>query len=175
MQKCDSNNFCKRNRGTVSSYSVDPKSLKVEGAELYAVVTNTAAKQSFNFTLRAYGPVIRLIVDELQSDSLPRYQVPDILEPALEERLTAWQQPQSTAKAWTGKVGDVTVQLTFANFKVEVLVGNTPVLVFNSRSLFNMEHPRKKQVCWEWGAQQGALSRKCVVYLLQGNTSCGVQ
>lgn len=145
FKKCDSNNFCKRNRGTVSSYSVDPKSLKVEGAELYAVVTNTAAKQSFNFTLRAYGPVIRLIVDELQSDSLPRYQVPDILEPALEERLTAWQQPQSTAKAWTGKVGDVTVQLTFANFKVEVLVGNTPVLVFNSRSLFNMEHPRKKQ------------------------------
>lgn len=146
MQKCDSNNFCKRNRGTVSSYSVDPKSLKVHGAELSAVITNTAAKQSFNFTLRAYGPVIRLIVDELSSDSVPRYQVPDILEPSLDKQLTAWESPQATAKTWTGKVGDVTVQVTFANFKVEVLVGKTPVLVFNSRSMFNMEHPRKKQV-----------------------------
>lgn len=146
-QTCDSNNFCKRNRGTVSSYSVDPKTLTVQGAELHAVVTNTAAKQNFNFTLRAYGPVIRLIVDELKSeDQVPRYQVPDILEPSLEQQATPWQAPQATAKSWSGKVGDVTVQVTFANFQVEVLVGKTPVLLFNSRSLFTMEHPRKKQV-----------------------------
>jgi hypothetical protein len=146
LQKCDTNNFCKRNRGTVSSYSVDPKSLKVHGAELYAVVTNTAAKQSFNFTLRAYGPVVRLIVDELSSHQVPRYQVPDILEPTLEQQQTAWQSPQATAKTWSGAVGDVNVVVTFANFKVEVFVGKTPVLTFNSRSMFNMEHPRKKQV-----------------------------
>lgn len=145
-QKCDTNNFCKRNRGSYSSYSVDPKSVKVQGAQLQAVITNTAAKQNFNFTLCAYGPVIRIIVDEVSSEQVPRYQVPDILEPELEQQLTAWKSPSSTAKTWTARVGDVTVQLTFASFQVEVLVGKTPVVVFNSRSMFNMEHPRKKQV-----------------------------
>lgn len=124
---------------------------------LHAVISNTAAKESFNFTLRAYGPVVRLIVDEVSSDSVPRYQVPDILEPGLEKRLTAWQAPAATAKGWTGKVGSVTVQLTFANFQVEVLVDKTPVLVFNSRSMFNMEHPRKKQVKeWQRDTDGGA-------------------
>jgi hypothetical protein len=146
LQKCDTNNFCKRNRGQKNSYSVDPKSLKVHGAELSAAITNTAAKQSFNFKLRAYGPVIRIMVDELPGDHVPRYQVPDILEPNLDQQLTPWQSPESTAKKWTGQVGDVIVHVTFSNFQIEVLVGKTPVAVFNSRSLFNMEHPRKKQV-----------------------------
>jgi hypothetical protein len=146
MQKCDTNNFCKRNRGQKTAYSVDPKSIKVDGAELSAVITNTAAKQSFNFKLRAYGPVIRLMIDEIPGDHVPRYQVPDILEPSLDQQSTPWQSPESTAKKWTGQVGDVTVHVTLSNFQVEVLVGKTPVLTFNSRSLFNMEHPRKKQV-----------------------------
>lgn len=158
MQKCDTNNFCKRNRGQKTSYSVDPKSLKVVGAELSAAITNTAAKQSFSFKLRAYGPVIRIMVDELPGDHVPRYQVPDILEPSLDHRSTPWQSPESTAKKWTGQVGDVSVHVTFSNFQIEVLVGKTPVAVFNSRSLFNMEHPRKKQVGVAGAARQAGVA-----------------
>lgn len=120
----------------------------MQGATLSAVVSNTAAGAQFNLTLRAYaGPVIRLLVDEIHKDDVvARYQVPDILEPGLEQQQTAWQGPKSSAKSWSGTVGDVSVTLTFANFQLEVVVGKTPVLVFNSRSMFNMEHPRKKQV-----------------------------
>jgi hypothetical protein len=75
-QKCDTNNFCKRNRGAAAAYAVDGGSLKVAGGVLSAVVRNTAAQHAFNFSLKAYGPVLRLIVDELPSDTVPRYQVP---------------------------------------------------------------------------------------------------
>lgn len=149
MQKCTTNGFCNRNRGQKSTkYSVDPKSVKVEGAELTATLTNSAPQPpvQFNLTIRAYGPVVRVIVDELPSEHHPRYQIPDILMPGVEQRFTAWADSQATAHTWTGKVGDVTVKLTFATFKLEVLVGGKPALVFNSRAMFNIEHPRTKQV-----------------------------
>jgi hypothetical protein len=40
----------------------------------------------------------------------------------------------------------VTVRLSYASFQLEVLRGATPLLLFNGRSLFNMEHPRTKGV-----------------------------
>lgn len=154
VQKCETNGFCKRNRGVKGTkYSVDPASVKVDGAELTAVLIDSEPQEpvKFNLTLRAYGPVLRLIVDEQPSEHPGRYQIPDILMPGLEQRLTAWKG-QSTAHTWTGSVGDVTVKLTFATFKLEVQVKGSPAVVFNSRSMFNVEHPRKKQVCLR-GAQ----------------------
>lgn len=147
FKKCETNGFCKRNRGVKGTkYSVDPASVKVDGAELTAVLINSEPQEpvKFNLTLRAYGPVLRLIVDEQPSEHPGRYQIPDILMPGLEQRLTAWKG-QSTAHTWTGSVGDVTVKLTFATFKLEVQVKGSPAVVFNSRSMFNVEHPRKKQ------------------------------
>lgn len=111
-----------------------------------ATLTNKAASQSFNFTIRAYGPVIRVIVDELPSEHAPRYQIPDTLMPGVQQQTTSWASAQATAHTWTGTIGEVTVKLTFASFKLEVLVGAKSALVFNSRSMFNFEHPRKKQV-----------------------------
>lgn len=129
-----------------TQYSVDPKSVKVDGAQLSAVVTNKAASQFFNLTVRAYGPIIRVLVDEQPSEHPPRYQIPDIIMPGVQQQATSWTSVQATANTWTGASGDVTIKLTFANFKVEVLVGGKPALVFNSRSMFSFEHPRKKQV-----------------------------
>jgi hypothetical protein len=76
LQKCETNAFCKRNRGAASTYSVDAKSVQVAGGVLSAVVRNAAAKHDFNLTIKAYGPIVRILVDELPSkDAAPRYQV----------------------------------------------------------------------------------------------------
>ncbi|KAF6258577.1 glycosyl hydrolases family 31-domain-containing protein [Scenedesmus sp. NREL 46B-D3] len=147
FKKCETSSFCSRNRGVKGTkFSVDPASVNVDGAELSAVLINSQPQEpvKFNLTMRAYGSVLRLIVDEQPSEHPGRYQIPDILMPGLEQRLTAWKG-QATAHTWTGGVGDVTVKLTFASFKLEVLVKGSPAVVFNSRSMFNLEHPRKKQ------------------------------
>ncbi|KAF8064543.1 PSL5 [Scenedesmus sp. PABB004] len=148
FKKCATNGFCARNRGvTGTKYSVEAGSIKTEGAVLSAVLANTAVPGvRFNLTLISYGPVVRLLVDELPTaDHAARYQVPDILLPTLDARATPWTGVTSTAHTWSGKVGAVAVKLTLATFKLEVSVGGKPALVFNGRSMFTMEHPRTKQ------------------------------
>eukprot|EP00878_Enallax_costatus_P018240 GHUV01019193.1.p1 GENE.GHUV01019193.1~~GHUV01019193.1.p1 ORF type:complete len:724 (+),score=171.12 GHUV01019193.1:190-2361(+) len=146
FKKCASSGFCTRNRGVKGTqYSVDPGTVKVEGADLSATLTSKAASQSFNLTVRAYGPTVRIIVDEHASEHPPRYQIPDVLMSTLQQQTTKWASSQATAHTWTGSIGDVTVKLTFASFKLEVLVGGKSAVVLNSRSMFNFEHPRKKQ------------------------------
>lgn len=147
LQTCASNGFCKRNRGATFQYSVVSGSVSVSGAELSAQLLDKASQVQFNLTLRAYGPVLRLIVDELPSDKhAARYQIPDIIMPAVEQAKTPWDSSNPAAKQWTGKVAGTSVKLTYDPFKLEISVDDKPAVVFNSRNMFTIEHPREKKV-----------------------------
>lgn len=105
-QTCDTNAFCKRNRGVPTQYSVVPGSIKVVGHSLSASLANKAVPDvQFNLTLRAYGPIVRLIVDELPSQAhAARYQIPDILMPGVDAAATPWDRAAAGAKEWVGQV-----------------------------------------------------------------------
>jgi hypothetical protein len=144
-QKCKDASFCARNRGQKGTkYSVVPDSIKVDGATLSAVLQKDGGQQQFNLTLKAYGPVMRLLVDELPSQG--RYQVPDILMPGVEQQQTPWEQQGVVKGSWVGTVGGVKVKLTLASFTMEVSVGGKVAYIFNYRSMFQFEHRRQKQV-----------------------------
>jgi hypothetical protein len=145
VQKCKDASFCARNRGQKGTkYSVVPDSIKVDGATLSAVLQKDAGQQQFNLTLKAYGPVMRLLVDELPSQG--RYQVPDILMPGVEQQQTPWEQQAVAKGAWVGTVGAVKVKLTLSSFTMEVSVGGKVAYIFNYRSMFQFEQRRQKQV-----------------------------
>lgn len=147
LQTCASNGFCKRNRGAKFFYIVVPGSVSASGAELSAHLLDKASDVQFNLTLKAYGPILRLIVDEMPSDKhAARYQIPDIIMPAAEQALTPWDSSHAAAKEWTGRVAGTSVKLTYNPFKLEISVDNKPAVVFNSRNMFTIEYPREKKV-----------------------------
>ncbi len=131
--------------------------MAVSGAELTATVVNSAVPGvRLNLTLRAHGPVLRLLIDEPVGGARgrPRYAVPDVLLPGGAAGAAApgvaawtpWKAAPATAHTWSGTAGDVSVKLTFASLKMEVAVRGQPAIVLNGRSLFNFEHATEKQV-----------------------------
>ena len=119
--------------------------MRVAGAALSATLRNAdAPDHALNLTIVALGDIVRVLVDE---PGQARYQVPDILEPGVDALASSWSNAATTAAAWTGSTGALTVTLGFAPFRLDVDAGGKPALRVNSRDMFEFEHTRAKQVC----------------------------
>ena len=82
LQKCADSGFCERLRGKQGdSYSVDPKSIKIDGAVATARVQHDASGTAYDLQLTNYNGILRMHIDEAASKH--RFQVPWVLQSEL--------------------------------------------------------------------------------------------
>ncbi len=77
---------------------------------------------------------------------------------SLADHLASWGKPKSSKRSTEVQLGDVSVTLSYCPLRLEVTRGRDVLLTFNSRSLFQMEHLREKQVLF---CEQQAVVDSC--------------
>lgn len=82
MQKCADSGFCERLRGKQGDvYSVDAKSVGINGAVVTAKVQHDASGTAYDLQLTNYNGILRMHIDEAASKH--RFQVPWVLQSEL--------------------------------------------------------------------------------------------
>lgn len=145
LQKCDSANFCKRNRGLKgTAYAINPSSINENDIGAFsAVVTNQAGGAQFKIGVHCIeGGIVRVLVDEAANTD--RYRVKDILMPDLEQKHRRWSSVQRSGGGYTLSQGDTSVHIALQPFRLDVEVHGTQALKLNSRDMFNFEQRRSK-------------------------------
>ncbi|GAX83418.1 hypothetical protein CEUSTIGMA_g10843.t1 [Chlamydomonas eustigma] len=162
FKKCKDTGFCRRHRTKSGpKFDVLHETASVSGHELRATLRNMDAGKTFNLIVRAHSSgTIRLLLDEDLDPSVTngtRYRISpedSVTLPSFETTVTPWKTISKTTKDIVVVSGDVQVTLTFAAFKMLVVVKGKPALSLNSKGLFDMEHFRLKEEgvecdgCW---------------------------
>ena len=82
MQKCADSGFCERLRGKQGDvYSVDAKSVAINGAVVTAKVQHDASGAAYDLQLTNHNGILRMHIDEAASKH--RFQVPWVLQSEL--------------------------------------------------------------------------------------------
>ena len=100
--------------------------------------------KSFLLSVSTYDGIVRLHIDEPAIEPR-RYQVKDVLTPEFERSSATWQTKQDAA-GLTLTSGNITAQLVYKPFRLDVSVNGSPAVSINSRSMFNFEHRRTREV-----------------------------
>ena len=147
MQTCDNSAFCKRLRGSQSSaWSISPDSVAVKGSAVHATLVNQDIQQTLDLTLTAYDGIARLHINEAKDSGKLRFQVPHALQPNVDSKATSWGKHQQSSSSLALQLGPADVTLQYSPLQLDVAIDGKPAISFNSKSLFNFEHLRQKQV-----------------------------
>ncbi|CAG8540535.1 11107_t:CDS:10, partial [Funneliformis mosseae] len=153
FRTCAQTSFCRRNRAYAdkaasSPYNVIEDTIKIEDGVISGELINSENKIYFIFEIHLLiNNVVRIRVNE-KSPLKPRY-----------DRVKDWsliQEPIITLEYTENTVKDGFTSISFgidrnhkviihhAPFRVELLDNDLPVITFNDRGFFNIEHLRKK-------------------------------
>lgn len=149
MQKCRDANFCQRLRGARNGarYAIDPSSVNTNdrGAFTAAVTNADAPGARFSLEIRAYeGGTVRMLLDEPAANPA-RYRVQDVLLPDVESKARRWASVKPSNGGYSLSLGDATVHVSLAPFRVSLESHGQPAAAINGRDMFAFEHRRAKQ------------------------------
>lgn len=147
FKKCDTANFCQRNRGKVGNkYIINPETVVVEEDLLQASVVNVQTHASFILAAGLYGEkgdIFRIFIDE--NPSVGRYQVPDVVMPEFISSGKVFNGTDRTASSTTIKSANSQLVIEYEPFRIKLIVDGKPAIDLNSRDMFAFEHRRAKQ------------------------------
>lgn len=146
-QKCEQSAFCTRLRGAQGdAYSVIPESVSVKDSSVTAVLTRGSSTPQLDLALTAYQGTARLYINEVSEAGKQRFQVPHVLLASLDKLKTSWQDHAATSNSMKLSLGEADINLQYSPLQLDIAVGGTPAVSFNSRQLFNFEQLQSKQV-----------------------------
>lgn len=115
---------------------------------------NPSSHSELALAVTAYDGVFRVRVTEpVQS----RFEVPDVLQDDLISKPVQWTSSKVAAKALNLQLGSAALTVQYKPFRVSLTVKGSEVVQLNSRSLFNFEPLRQKQVCLCCSVKAGAV------------------
>ena len=144
MQKCTDSSFCNRLRGVKGpALEVLQKSIDTAGLTATAKLHDSRTESQLDLALTAYEGVVRLRITEAAKQ---RFEVPDTLQPKFVEDPLSWSSKKASSKSLSLQLGTAALTLEYQPFRLSLSVAGLPAVDINSRSLFNYEQKRDKQV-----------------------------
>ena len=113
---------------------------------MHALLSSRDIQQTLQLTLTAYDGIARLHVNEAKDSGKRRFQVPHALQPDVDSKAISWGKQKKSSSSLALQLDDADITLQYSPLQLDVSVNGKPAISFNSKSLFNFEHLREKQV-----------------------------